>query len=155
MRATKTYLDGKWMLPEEADKLRAERVDRSKRAEFGFPMIMRDIEPYKSMIDGSMITSRSAHREHLARHDCVELGNDMIVPPAPSVIDRKEIIADIKTAIEQVEAGYIPPEGPAFDETGAAIEEPELEPIVATEAMENSTYVRSDVTEAKPKLIIP
>ena len=39
-------------------------------------MVMGDIEPYQSMIDGSMITSRSQHREHLRRHGCVEVGND-------------------------------------------------------------------------------
>ncbi len=40
------------------------------------PMIMPDIQPYKSMIDGSEITSRSRHREHLKSHGCVEVGND-------------------------------------------------------------------------------
>ena len=38
--------------------------------------IMRDIAPYRSMIDGSIITSRSRHREHLQAHHCVEVGND-------------------------------------------------------------------------------
>lgn len=38
--------------------------------------IMGDIKPYQSMIDGSWITSRSKHREHLRAHDCVEIGND-------------------------------------------------------------------------------
>jgi hypothetical protein len=37
---------------------------------------MGDIKPYKSMIDGSMIGSRSHHREHLRQHGCVEVGND-------------------------------------------------------------------------------
>ena len=40
------------------------------------PDIMRDIAPYQSMIDGSMITSRSRHREHLRAHGCEEVGND-------------------------------------------------------------------------------
>lgn len=38
--------------------------------------VMGDITPYKSMIDGSMISSRSRHREHLKQHGCVEVGND-------------------------------------------------------------------------------
>ena len=38
--------------------------------------VMPDIQPYKSMIDGSMITSRSRHREHLRDHNMVEVGND-------------------------------------------------------------------------------
>lgn len=40
------------------------------------PHVLPDIKPYKSMIDGSMITSRSQHREHLRMHGCVEVGND-------------------------------------------------------------------------------
>ena len=40
------------------------------------PMIFGDIQPYQSMIDGTMITSRSQHREHLKAHGCVELGNE-------------------------------------------------------------------------------
>lgn len=44
------------------------------------PYIMTDIRPYRSVIDGSMITSRSQHREHLARHGCHEVGNE---EPAP------------------------------------------------------------------------
>ena len=38
--------------------------------------IMPDIKPYRSMIDGSEITSRSRHREHLKAHGCFEVGNE-------------------------------------------------------------------------------
>lgn len=41
------------------------------------PMIMPDIEPYKEVIGGTMITSRSHHREFLARNNKQELGNEM------------------------------------------------------------------------------
>ena len=41
------------------------------------PMVQGDIQPYKSMIDGSWITSRSQHREHLRKHGCREVGNDV------------------------------------------------------------------------------
>ena len=40
------------------------------------PMIMPDIQPYKSMKTGEMITSRSKHREHLQMHGLQELGNE-------------------------------------------------------------------------------
>lgn len=36
-----------------------------------------DIEPYQSMADGTMIMSRSQHREHLKRHGLVEVGNEV------------------------------------------------------------------------------
>ena len=39
-------------------------------------LIMRDIQPYRSMIDGSVISSRSRHREHLSAHGCIEVGNE-------------------------------------------------------------------------------
>jgi len=40
------------------------------------PMVIPDIAPYKSMINGSMITSRSVHRDHLREHGCIEVGNE-------------------------------------------------------------------------------
>ena len=42
--------------------------------------IMPDIQPYKSMIDGRMITSRSEHREHLKANNCIEVGNEKPKP---------------------------------------------------------------------------
>ena len=38
--------------------------------------VMPDIQPYRSMIDGSIIGSRSTHREHLRAHGCIEVGNE-------------------------------------------------------------------------------
>lgn len=38
--------------------------------------IRPDIEPYESIIDGSEITGRAAHREHLKETGCVELGDE-------------------------------------------------------------------------------
>ena len=43
--------------------------------EAGF-FVMGDINPYKSMVTGEMIQGRRQHREHLRRHDVVEVGND-------------------------------------------------------------------------------
>jgi hypothetical protein len=47
------------------------------------PEVMPDIEPYQSMIDGSMITSRSRHREHLKDHGMQEVGNDSSLTRGP------------------------------------------------------------------------
>lgn len=41
------------------------------------PYVVTDIQPYRSMIDGTMITSRSQHREHLKAHNCIEVGNEI------------------------------------------------------------------------------
>lgn len=46
------------------------------------PMVMPDIQPYQSMVDGSIIGSRSRHREHLRRHGLIEVGNERIEPRA-------------------------------------------------------------------------
>lgn len=40
------------------------------------PMVMGDIQPYISQIDGSLIESRSKHRAHLKAHNCIEIGNE-------------------------------------------------------------------------------
>lgn len=40
-------------------------------------MVMPDIQPYRSMVDGSEIGSRSTHRSHLRQHRLVEVGNEL------------------------------------------------------------------------------
>jgi len=52
-----------------------EMVEIETRSSQGY-YVMKDIEPYTSMIDGSLITSRSKHRAHLKQHNCEEIGND-------------------------------------------------------------------------------
>lgn len=47
------------------------------RQVLGTPMIVPDIAPYQSIVTGETITSRARHREHLKRHDLVEVGNEM------------------------------------------------------------------------------
>jgi len=56
--------------------------------------VMNDIQPYQSMIDGSMITSRSYHREHLQAHGCIEVGNEKMEnrAPAPVQSQRRDIL---------------------------------------------------------------
>ena len=57
------------------------------------PMVMPDIQPYQSMIDGSMITSRSKHREHLRDNNCIEIGNEsMETKLAPAPDNRREVL---------------------------------------------------------------
>jgi len=57
------------------------------------PQIMLDIKPYTSMVDGSMITSRSKHREHLRQHNCIEIGNEtMQNTPPPVSTNRREML---------------------------------------------------------------
>lgn len=39
------------------------------------PHIVGDIQPYKSIVTGEMITSRDKHREHLKRNGLTEVGD--------------------------------------------------------------------------------
>lgn len=54
--------------------------------------VMPDIQPYQSMIDGSMIGSRSTHRAHIRQHGVIEIGNEKIatrkIAPAPGLKER-------------------------------------------------------------------
>ena len=60
--------------------------------------VMPDIAPYRSMVTGEEITSRSKHREHLKQHKLVEVGNETkYLTPKPKQLPagRKEIIAQL------------------------------------------------------------
>ncbi len=59
------------------------------------PMVMPDIKPYKSMVTGEIIDSRSKHRSHLKAHGMVEVGNEKLKPhsiPDVAPQQRKELI---------------------------------------------------------------
>lgn len=40
------------------------------------PYVVGDIQPYRSMVTGQMITSRAEHRAMLQQHKLVEVGNE-------------------------------------------------------------------------------
>jgi len=66
--------------------------------------VMGDIQPYQSMIDGTMITSRSHHRAHLRQHNCVEVGNDSSLHRAPKPLSAPPgLKEDIIRAVNEVE----------------------------------------------------
>ncbi len=46
-------------------------------AYFAVHHVMPEIAPYRSMKTGEWITSRAQHQEHLRRHDCFEVGNEL------------------------------------------------------------------------------
>lgn len=59
------YINGEAIPADEATELRQEGT-----------MIMPDIKPYRSMLTGEMVESRSKHRELLKAHGCIEVGNE-------------------------------------------------------------------------------
>ena len=70
------------------------------------PFVMNDIQPYKNMVDGRMITSRSTHREFLKANRLVEIGTETkahLTKQAPKV-DRAQIRNDIHKSM--LKLGY-------------------------------------------------
>lgn len=49
-----------------------ERMPLPFEGEICTPTLIKDIPEYRSPIDGSLITSRSARREDMKKHGCVE-----------------------------------------------------------------------------------
>jgi hypothetical protein len=106
MRRTWVYVDGV-------------AYEKGARPEVNAPAVIDDIAPYRSMIDGTWITSRSEHRAHLQQHGCREVGNDAMTLaeqqlkkgfPEASPQKRKELIVaqvdamrheDFKSAIKK------------------------------------------------------
>lgn len=64
------------------------------------PFVQADLPAYKSMVDGSMIDSRTKHKEHLKRHGMVEIGNEK-----PKEV-KQEAPKDLKKDLHQTFAGY-------------------------------------------------
>ena len=93
MSKYKAIYDRKGLLAEYQDEeLVWVREELGKHTKPGH-QIMLDIQPYKSMVDGSMITSRSKHREHLRQHNCIEIGNEkMQNTPPPVKTSRREML---------------------------------------------------------------
>lgn len=89
------------------------------RSSLPAPNIMGDIKPYRNVIDGKEISSRSTHREFLRRNNVIEVGNEKMAPKnlAPS---RGEIRREIKETIEQLEQGYDFPELRDLAEAGSS-----------------------------------
>jgi hypothetical protein len=63
MKRTYVFVDGEF-------------VERKKDSKGQYHYVQPDIQPYKSMIDGQMVTSRSQHRRHLKANGCIEVGNE-------------------------------------------------------------------------------
>jgi hypothetical protein len=74
MRSRYIYHHGEIVYAEEGGEVKVNNInDDSEDAGY---YVMPDIQPYQSMADGTMITSRSEHREHLKKHGLQEIGNE-------------------------------------------------------------------------------
>ena len=88
--------------------------DRAVPQHCGLPMrrvilpayAVEDIQPYKSMITGEMITSRSQHRAHLKQHGCEEVGNEFNKPIERKLRGDFNNVEELKRATHDVMRKY-------------------------------------------------
>jgi len=59
------------------------------------PMVLNDIQPYRSMVTGEWINSRSRHKEHLKDHGCIEVGNEKLTPKPIEPPGLKETLINV------------------------------------------------------------
>lgn len=72
---------------------------QSPRPASAAPIVMSDLEPYRSMRTGEVIRGRAQHREHLRRHGLIEVGNEWAAfntAPAASGPAPGEIAGEVK-----------------------------------------------------------
>jgi hypothetical protein len=85
-----------------------DRADFIPPSENRSAMVIGDIQPYVSTIDGSMIKGRAQHRAHLKQHGCVEMGCDSIESSQKYFkrpeLSQKERLSDVRRAYEKAEA---------------------------------------------------
>jgi len=74
----------------EAEQAWKEKQEMTRR---DAPMVMSDIQPYISQVDGSVIESRSKHKAHLKQHRMIELGNDVPKQHKTAELSRKSMDA--------------------------------------------------------------
>ena len=72
----------------------------AKRSDLPAPTVMGDIDDYQSIIDGTRISSRSAHRNHLRQHGCEEVGNERL--PQRKAYEPQGVEQDVKRAYEEL-----------------------------------------------------
>lgn len=63
--------------------------------------VMEDMKPYRSPLDGSIVSSRAEHRNHMRKHDVIEVGNEKLTRPMQKPYDSGNLKQDIARAIEE------------------------------------------------------
>lgn len=83
-------------------------VEKTLQATEVFHQVMPDIKAYQSMVDGSIISSRSRHRDHLRQHNCIEVGNEkMETRLAPPVDTRRAVLREQLSSMTNADANSL------------------------------------------------
>ena len=67
------------------------------------PMVIseeRNYKPYKSMITGETIEGKRQHREHLIKHNKIEIGNEKLTSKLP--VNTNKVDENLKRTLYQV-----------------------------------------------------
>ena len=60
--------------------------------------VIPDLDPFKSVIDGAIIGSRSTRRDHMRQHGVVEAGDIQLPPRQPRYPTEREVGESVKRA---------------------------------------------------------
>ena len=100
---TKTEWLSFWNLSgEEGERIWLAKVEMHEHP-IQAPMVIseeRNYKPYKSMITGEVIEGKKAHREHLIKHNKIEVGNEKIPPKPPK--DYSKVDEGLKRTLYQI-----------------------------------------------------
>ena len=66
-----------------------------------FHYVMGDITPYKSPIDGTVISSRAQHKAHKRQHGVIEVGNEKLSRPMNKPYNPGDIKRDLADAFNR------------------------------------------------------
>lgn len=64
--------------------------------------VPQEFQPYRSMIDGKMITDRGEHRRHLKSNGCTEVGNEDMTPKRDFFKEKRDSQALRQTIAQQL-----------------------------------------------------
>lgn len=63
--------------------------------------VVSDLEPFVSIVDGSIIGSRTDRREHNRRNGVIDVGNDPAVLRRPAPYEPRGVGEEIKRALDE------------------------------------------------------
>lgn len=66
--------------------------------------LMKDLDPFVSMVDGSVIGSRMDRRAHNRRHGVIDVGDDKTVFQQKSPYNPRNVGEDIMRAIDECQS---------------------------------------------------
>jgi len=64
--------------------------------------VIEDMKPYKSVIDGKWITTRSKHRKHMREHGVIEVGNEKLTRGFRKPYESKDLMKDLSDTYDKL-----------------------------------------------------